>query len=359
MNGWNWARRWNRNISFKRHSPLPPARQNALLLVSCFLFALVLWMYVAGSEPDAENLQATTHDASVQVDFLNSRFRVLSPDRAMVNVSWQARSDYGSNANVRAWADLGSISVPGRHTVVVHPRVSSNQIVSGVTVSPDHLTIFVDDLDVRDVPVTFQTSKHLPTGYVAGTPTLSPLSVSVTGPSSLLPSVRATATLDLTNLTDDVDETLPVRLVGMEDADQNLFTVEPAKIRTYVPIQHEMSYASLPVSPIFVGVPAGDIAFLRADVEPSVVTVSGPPATLQSVVAIPTQPIKLTGHKDSFDVQAGLSPPPDIQIQGQPAVVVHVRLGLAGSPTLPGGPVPSPAGGHGLSLPGGVRAPGL
>jgi YbbR domain-containing protein len=320
-------------------------------------------MYVAGLDPGPE-APVDTRALQVEVSFVRAQLKVLEADPSTVTVKLESSNPLPIHPGVRATVDLGAIDTPGRYRVPVNVQALGGGD-SGVTVVPDQVSVFLDDIETRVMPVNFRAVRPPAPGFVMGTPVVDPDTVTITGPSSLIPGATIVANIDLTHYTDDVDTEVPVSISGVDDSDKHLFTIRPSQIRVFIPIQHASDYDTVPVSPIVTGVPAPGIEFRRAVVVPPTITVSGEPIVIESLMMVRTAPISLSGMSKSFSVHVALDPPTGVRLEGSQSVTVKVEL----SPTatlVPGPvhptpsakmPVPGPIVGAGTLKPQGSPAP--
>lgn len=91
----------------------------------------------------------------------------------------------------------------------------------------------------------------------------------------------------------------------------------------------------VPVQARVTGEPAADAVALRVEVSPDRVLASGPESRLAALVALPTNPVSLTGHALDFaEAAAVISPDPLVQIVQPSVVTVRVVLRVpAAEPT--------------------------
>ncbi|MCA1596681.1 MAG: hypothetical protein LC772_09700, partial [Chloroflexi bacterium] len=352
MNGWSWPHRVHQELKGR-----PPAaralRQNALLGLSCFGFAIILWMYVAGADPDQAALRDTIREIQVPLEHSpSSTMSIVEPSTRTVTVTIRSSSSWvPDRPGIRAWLDIARITSPGVHRLRVNISAPRDAGTS-VSVTPDMVDALVDAVATRDTRVTFVGVKELPEGFSARVPTIDPDVVTITGPSSLLHQGKAAVSFDLSNMTENVDMLIPVHLSGVPDAYLHLFTIDPSRVRLFLPIQKHTEYNSLPVDVVPSGHPANGFIYRRAAASPNTVTVSGTPSVVLGMDGVPTAPVSLSGRRSSFTEQVSLSPPPGVSVAGSPTVRVHVQIAPEPAsdrtppfpPTPRVGSEPSPAG---------------
>jgi YbbR domain-containing protein len=134
-----------------------------------------------------------------------------------------------------AWIDLATIEPgSGPQSVPVHVRSIDNRITV-ISYVPDRMTVELDVLDQRMVPVTVPQVAP-PEGTELGPTTVNPTEVEISGPASVLTSVVAAQANVLIQSGIDVDQDVnlvPVDTLGNAVGQVN---VDPATARVTIPV---------------------------------------------------------------------------------------------------------------------------
>lgn len=142
---------------------------------------------------------------------------LLEPEEIDIRVSISGRTSdvIGvSKDDIIAQVDLSGYN-EGEVKVPIYVQVPTGVVLEDY--SPKEVLFKFDKIDNEEIPITVNTAKDLPSGYVLGTPTVRPQSVVVEGPRTLLNSVsKAIASVDVSDSTDDINVTVPIRLVDDE-----------------------------------------------------------------------------------------------------------------------------------------------
>jgi YbbR domain-containing protein len=323
MNGWSWPTR------VQPMQPLPPrppgaplVRQNFLLFFACFIFAVILWMYVAGADPDPG--PAINREVTVPVRFVGASLLVLSSDANQVTVTIQGPS-VPDHPTVRAVVDVSKITDPGRYRRPIHVTALIPS-TANITWQPDFATVTLDKPGTRSLPVQYSGSSVPAPGYsVAGHIIVNPTRVSVTGPATLLAQVHPTVSYDLTDLTSSVDIVRPVSLPDIPDGEIHWFQIQPSHVRLYVPIQRQLVYAAVPIHVQLVGEPAPGYTY-RAEVIPSTVTIAGSPTAVDNTASLSTMAVSLNRADRDISRRIGLEAPPGVRVNGPATVQLRILI---------------------------------
>ncbi len=210
----------------------------------------------------------------------------------------------------------GPVSIP---IVVksIDPRIS----VVGFT--PDRVTIQLDELKKRDVPVTVDPGT-IPEGLAIGEPTVDPLTVVVSGPASVVDTVagaRAAPVIQASGLS--VNQDLALVAVDRLGDPVSPVKLEPNTARVTIRVFANLGSRVVPVSPVVTGAPAAGFEVATVTVEPTVVTVKGDADRLAALESVDTAPISVAGASKTVTSTVALDPPDDVSpLDGTEVTVV-------------------------------------
>jgi YbbR domain-containing protein len=204
-----------------------------------------------------------------------------------------------------AWVDLARISRPGTYSLPVSASVP--QGTSLVSVSPADVTVTVDSLVSRKLPVHAVAEGQLPSGYgiVAMTPASS--SASVFGPSTAVDAVkRIVARVSVQGQTANLEA--QVALVPVDAAGHTVskVTVTPDIVNVAVEVSPEKT---VPVVVTYHGTPAAGYVVTAIDVAPGRVTLYGSASLLAGITQVDTVPVAIAGRTSSVTRRVRLALP--------------------------------------------------
>jgi YbbR domain-containing protein len=224
-------------------------------------------------------------------------------------------------------ADLSGLAA-GQHEVELHGSadVRPARITS---IDPQTLTLTLEPLATRSVPVEVRTLGTPAVGYRVETPSADPDQVTVSGPSSAVAQVaQALAEVSLSGQRQDVDQT--VQLLPVDPSGQSVagLRVEPAEVRVRARVQQLGGYRDVAVKVIIEGQVATGYWVTRITVSPPVITVYSSDA--EAVVVLPgfveTEPLVLTGASSDLSRRLTLNLPAGISPVGDQTVLVEVGI---------------------------------
>jgi YbbR domain-containing protein len=224
-----------------------------------------------------------------------------------------------------AWIDLEGIEPgSGPKSVPVHVRSIDNRITV-ISYVPDRMTVELDALDQRMVPVTVPQVAP-PEGMELGPTTVSPTEVEISGPASVLESVVAAQANVLIQSGVDLDQDVnlvPVDALGNAVAQVN---VVPATARVSIPVFSNKESRTLTISPLVTGDPAPGFELIGATAEPQVVTVEGDIDDLEPLQSIDTAPVSIGGISSNQTLETTLALPNGVVALDVQTVRVSIKV---------------------------------
>lgn len=225
-----------------------------------------------------------------------------------------------------AWIDLAGVEPgTGPISVPVHVR-SIDDRISVIRSEPDRMTIELDNVAERTVPVTVAQAAP-PDGVELGPMTLDPAQVTIVGPASVLDQVvEARANVLIRPGGFDVNqeyELVPTDALGNAVGQVN---VKPATARVVIPVFSDRSSRTLTISPLVTGDPAPGFVLIGATASPLVVTVEGDVDELAPLLTIDTAPISINGLSSDQVLETTLALPTGVVALDVDSVRVSIKL---------------------------------
>ena len=304
-------------------------RHNWGIGVLSVVLAVSLWVYVT----DRENPEQTGRvPGTVPIEAVN-----VPPDRAVVSltpnsISVRVRApesifDRLTSEDFRATVDLSDVTThEGAVQVVVDPAEPRAEVVE---VSPSEVTVRLEDVTSRTVPVRTNLVGTPPRGFEVREFTVQPEAAVVTGPERLIERVDAVeADVNLTGVRTNFQETLLLHARDERGGNIEGVDVEPESAVVQVELtQVEFSTAFI-VRPNVTGTPAAGYNASAIEVDPALVVVTGPTEVFSSidpVEGIMTEAVSIDGASADVVRTVALRLPEGARVD-QPAVTVRVVI---------------------------------
>lgn len=322
-----------------RRGPLNWLVRNLSAVILSIILAVAVWISaVVTADPNEEAVFRP-----VAIDLVG-----LGPDLVMVSVPpAQARLTLNAprsiweklNSNpklVKAWVDLSNLG-PGNYTLNVqaHADVSPVRYTS---IDPQTVSIELEPLLRRSLPVKLTIIGDPPRGYREGEPGVAPAEVVVSGPESVVARVAEVhATLNIAGLTSPVEQAVQVEVLDEFGAPVSGVTVVPRDVVVQQPINLLGGFKNVAVKVVTVGQVANGYRLTNISVSPPTVTLfADNPRLVEQVPGyVETLPVDLSNLSDDREVTVGLDLPEGISLISEPNVLVQVNVAaIEGSLTL-------------------------
>lgn len=287
------------------------------------LAAIVLWGYFMGIQDPTRTLEY--RDITVQLTGLDELYnsynlRVINGADSTVDVRV---SGAGSRlaaltvSQIKVRADLReSITVPGVYEIgynVILPE-------SGMTCvgrSPETISVTVDTVATKTVPVSVEFSDDAQKGYIFEEPTLSSQSVEITGPETVLDRVStAMIHIDTSELKDTLTDNYTYRLVNKngQAVETNNISRNITSIAVTVPVKQ---VKSIPLKVTLS--PENTAKDISTKISPKNVEIIGDPATVKNIESITLGAINTNTAQDGDTFDFDINIPTGVELNdGQP-----------------------------------------
>jgi YbbR domain-containing protein len=308
-------------------------RTTGLRIALSLGLGLALWLFVSYTEnPDRTTalgtIPVTADNLSPGLTLINSTNGEQVTDLPSVNLTVESDQETTSrllSSDFRAYVDLSGLGA-GEHKVpvnVVPNRPNLNQVTTFTT--PDDLSIRIDQLITKTVPLTVEVTGQVPFSFERLDPHITsdgkPISeVQVSGPQNRVDRVvRARTTANVDRLTANYESSRPIEPLNGNGEIVAGVTVTPATARVLVPIRPSLGLKRVPIVPQTTGAPASGFVVTDVTVDPQFVNVTGGSGALDDVNQIATANVDINNAGGTLSQTVDLQVPPQIAIQpGQP-----------------------------------------
>lgn len=233
-----------------------------------------------------------------------------------------------SNQDFSATIDLSGIQATpnGAPTTVPVQLTALDDRIQILDFRPRQVPVRLDPIVSKDVPVTVDHGV-IPAGLQLGNQSTSPATVTVRGGSTLVAQVThvvASVIVDPNGINVDSD-------VDIKPEDDRGNAVEPVNVtpdhvHVHIDVTPAASSRSVPVTPVLNGTPPAGYQIASVQVVPAVVTVTGDPAVLASLTAVPTAPIDVSRATSQLNTTVAFAAPKGVTVVGVAQAQVTVSI---------------------------------
>jgi len=309
------------------------------IILSLFL-AFVVWITaVITSDPNNEGV---SNPIPLTIEGLGTNMFLIGdiPDTVQVTLTAPASiwNELNSNPDlIRATADLSGLGA-GEHTVPVMVQIDANP-VKILAVSPEEITLALEPLMTKELPVELIVNGEPPLGYQKEDPVIDPEVIQVSGPESAVEKVaQAKVTLDIAGASQSVTARQGVEILDESGTPVSGVTIRPQLVTVTQPISLLRGFRNVAVKVVTTGQVASGYRLTNIIVTPPTVTVSSDDPLLVNELPgfIETNPIDIEGLVDGIEVNVSLVLPEGILLIREPGVLVQIGVAaIESSLTIP------------------------
>ncbi len=253
-----------------------------------------------------------------------------APDRLAVQLVFEGPTSIVSEVTTNdftATIDLSGIPF-GTET---HLPVNIQTTVPNITLrsQPLEITILLEQLVTRDIPVVLDIRGDVSRGYTQGDPLIEPPTITVSGPASNAESLDfARVTIFLNNNRQDMFDTRQPIFYDQQGrvASVRTLTLSDEQINITIPVTESAGFAEKSIDVDLVGQPAPGYRILDISVTPLTVLVQGRPTLLSQLDRAQTEPIDITGLTEAFRQQVALALPAGITQEEVQEIIVEIDI---------------------------------
>lgn len=277
---------------------------NRALKLVALAIAIMLWLYV-GIEQDP--ISQRTYNVPITVENLSAdKVATVSKERVNVKVMGrETRLDGITSEDFKAYVDLSDAKT-GDSEAEVH--VSLPNEVYFAKLDPSHVNVYVEQREGETMNVDIVRTGMLPDGITIEDMSVEPQNVFVSGNEDALAMVaKAGVAVELDDVYSDSKKDVPVQLYDYEG---NI--IEPGELKVYpeqvtlnIKVNEADIQKSVPIQAELVGSLSEGVQVDSVTVDPQTALVEGLPKDLAKITEIKTEPIDLSGIKEttSFTVK--------------------------------------------------------
>lgn len=301
--------------------------------LTALILAITVWITAVTASDPAEN---RTYPRNVSIEIVGQDTNLVMTSDLPSNVSIVLNTPQSvwdkmisTQSPVRAVLDLSGLQ-PGFHMVDLQIQVSVRS-VKVVSYSPRTVSVTLESLSSKIVPLSLDIRGEPAIGYQVEEPVVDVKQIMVTGPISQVDRVtKVRATLDINQAYDDISRMINVEAFDKNEMVINDVTLTPDRVDIFLEINQRYGYRNVIVSVNIEGQVADGYRLTNISVFPLAVTVySSDPQIVNNLPGyVQTMPLNLEGMKDDIDVSLLLDLPEGVLVVGDNRTVL-VRVSIA------------------------------
>ena len=231
---------------------------------------------------------------------------------------------------VRAILDLTGLSAD-KHELEVQVLISVRP-VQKIQVEPSRVTVELEPLAVRTLPIVLSLSGQPAIGYQAGEATIEPTEVILSGPETLVnQAARARVLVRLNGVRESIEEALPIEILNEQNTPLEGISINPETARVTIPISQQGGFRDVAVKVVVQGQQAAGYRLENISVFPPVVTVFAEDPELVSGLPgiVETEPLDLQNANQDVATRLALNLPEGVEIVSPQTQTVQVQVAIS------------------------------
>ena len=297
-------------------------RRNLVLKIIALSAAVLLWLYVTYEQAPTEQ---ATKTVKLDVRQLKPELMVVGKPET-VKVKLQGTKNAFNNISdkdITAFVDL-SDAREGNNDIAV--QVKTPEGVKVLETLPLRVTVVLDSLQEKQVPVKIKVTGNPAPGYTAGTPKINPTIVTIKGPNRYLKLVDSVwVDIDLSGAQQNINLGQNVRLSD-KNIDPRAIEANPMTVQVTVAITKGVLSKTLPLKYRLNGDPATGFQVGSVSLSVDQVTVLGTKDILDSLTELNLEPIDITGVNSDVTKDAKIVLPAGVTSQNINTIKVSAKI---------------------------------
>ena len=293
------------------------------------ILATVVWITAANEEnPIVE--QVYPQPITIEMKLLSKDMIVSRSNINDVTVLIRAPSQVWStlsNNQIRIIADLNDLP-PGSHKVQLKATIDIPN-VEILSVSPSEISINLERIVTRTIPVTVYIQGEPAVGYIASSPIISSENIIVTG------SEKEISRLDTIKLNinigqekTNINRTFTFSQIGALQSIIDNLILQPKSTTVTIPIRQMGGYRDVAVRALLEGKPEPGYRITNITTSPPTITVfSSDPDQLTSLPGfVETEPLDISSASQDVDARLTMALPEGVTAVSEQSIVVLVSI---------------------------------
>lgn len=293
-------------------------RESFMLGIASIFLSFLLWFQVTTQRQVSKEKEFTV---SVEYRDLPKGLVVLQgTDYVEAMITGPASEvDRINPDTIRPWVDLTGLK-PGDHNETIRVPIAGPDV--RIKLSRPKATFKLESVKQETRTIEVEVRGQIATDLRYDGATCQPKTVVLTGPESEIDKVqKVRVMLDLAAVRPGIAVQVPIEVLGKSNTPLPYVTSDPGRVDVFPAVAAAATTTTVPVNPIWDGVPAFGFEVSRIELTPSTIRLTGDSEALAKVQILETEVIPLKNARGDVrgtvkvKVPAGLRAEPSDQVQ--------------------------------------------
>ncbi len=280
-------------------------KENLIARIMSLVIACGLWVYVTTDQnPIVErNIEVRLQQANLPENMMVFN----APEKVVVRVRG-TRTNLGDGIENQIDASINLKAVTeGQQTLPVTVSVTNAEVVN---VSPREVSIYVDTVSEKSVPVITRIVGAVSADMTIGSSTITPSEVTIRGATHRIDKVnKVVAPIDVTDHTGNFSTESDLVAVSDDGYDIPNMKIVPERVMVQATMVSQMLTTDIPVKLVMTGDLPQGVTVSKTEVIPETVSITASPSLLKELKEIQTKPLDISKVDGSMVLAAELDIP--------------------------------------------------
>lgn len=284
-------------------------KENILARIICLLIACAMWVYVMTDQNPIVERSVEVH---LQQNNLPNNMMVFNaPEKILVRVRGSRTQVMADNLDKQISASINLKNITeGQQSLPITVTYAGGEVV---TVTPKEVSIYVDTVSEKKVPVTTRIVGAVSSDMTIGSSVITPPEVTLRGATHRIDKVnKVVAPIDVTDHTGSFEAESDLVAVSDDGYDIPNMRIIPERVMVQATMVSQMLSTNVPVKLVMTGELPKGIVVTKTEILPESIRITAPPSVLKELKEVKTKPMDISKLDGSVVSAAELDLPEKI-----------------------------------------------
>ena len=266
-------------------------KENILARIICLLIACAMWVYVMTDQNPIVERSVEVH---LQQNSLPNNMMVFNaPEKILVRVRGSRTQVMADNLDKQISASINLKNITeGQQSLPITVTYAGGEVV---TVTPKEVSIYVDTVSEKKVPVTTRIVGAVSSDMTIGTSVITPPEVTLRGATHRIDKVnKVVAPIDVTDHTGSFEAESDLVAVSDDGYDIPNMRIIPERVMVQATMVSQMLSTQVPVKLVMAGELPKGIVVTKTEMLPESIRITAPPSVLKELKEVKTKPLDIS-----------------------------------------------------------------
>lgn len=266
-------------------------KENILARIICLLIACAMWVYVMTDQNPIVERSVEVH---LQQNNLPNNMMVFNaPEKILVRVRGSRTQVMADNLDKQISASINLKNITeGQQSLPITVTYAGGEVVA---VTPKEVSIYVDTVSEKKVPVTTRIVGAVSSDMTIGTSVITPPEVTLRGATHRIDKVnKVVAPIDVTDHTGSFEAESDLVAVSDDGYDIPNMRIIPERVMVQATMVSQMLSTHVPVKLVMTGELPKGIVVTKTEILPESIRITAPPSVLKELKEVKTKPMDIS-----------------------------------------------------------------